>query len=363
MPESKPQYVALGDSYSAGQFIGGDANLVRKPVDGGLGGPAGDYTGRSLSSYPQQLSRILKDHDFVDVTSGGAGIDDRGLKLGGILTPQTQFGGPPYIPVDEKGEPLFTPAPRAPQIEALSERTTLATVGIGGNQFHLGEIVSRCAALGASSVGSPGTDYYRGTEEGRATLARKESDLRDGFATMMPLLRERAPRAAFFFVGYPTLFPSEGPGQGTCDGGLDENITIKKGDMPFIQEQFSLVDSVIRESAEAHGHTYVDIAESSRPHHVCRELSAKWMFGLYAHYEFNTALEGYLPARFPDGAGMEPFTPGWTAWIQGLLANGGTGFRGHETLTTFHPNAQGADNQTLQVLNALRAAGIVAANE
>lgn len=359
MSSIQPQYVALGDSYSAGQFIGGDANLVREPVDGGLGGRDGDYTGRSRDSYPQQLAHtVLSGHEFIDVTCGGATIDDRGLGLGGILTPQTVFGGPPYVPVDDSGMPRFTPTPRPAQIDALSAATTLATVGIGGNQYNLGQIIAKCATLGASSLGSPGTDYYRNTAEGRADLAQKEDDLRSGFAKMMPELRERAPHARFLFVGYPTLFPSAA-GQGTCDGGLDENITIKKGDMPFIQEQFALVDSVIRDAAQAHGHTYVDIAESTRAHHVCREGADKWMFGLYGRYEFDDKLDGYKPARFPAGKEMPPFTPGWTAWLQGLLAHGGGIFRGNETLTTFHPNKRGADNQTAQVAAALRKAGIV----
>ncbi|MFJ8164271.1 SGNH/GDSL hydrolase family protein [Streptomyces sp. NPDC096136] len=354
-----PQYVALGDSYSAGQFIGGDTNLVREPVDGGLGGPDGDYSGRSKDSYPQQLARtVLSAYEFIDVTCGGATIDDRGLGLGGILTPQTVFGGPPYVPVDGSGVPQFTPTPRPAQIDALSKATTLVTIGIGGNQYNLGQIIAKCASLGASAIGSPGTDYYRHTEEGRADLARKEEDLRDGFAKMMPELRERAPHARFFFVGYPTLFPAA-EGQGTCDGGLDENITIKKGDMPFIQQQFDLVDSVIRDAAKAHGHTYVDIAESTRAHHVCREGTEKWMFGLYARYTFDEELRGYKPARFPAGKDMPPFSPGWTAWMQGMLAHGDGIFRGNETLTTFHPNKRGADNQARQVTSALRAAGIV----
>jgi len=352
------EYVALGDSYSAGQFIGGDANLVREPVDGGLGGEDGDYSGRSKDSYPQQLARgELAGYHFVDATCGGATIDDRGLGVGGILTEQIAFGGPPYIPVAEDGEPAFTPRPRPPQVKELSDRTSLVTVGIGGNQYNIGQIVAKCAELGKSSLGSPGQDYYEGFL-GRKDLAQKEFDLRDGFEKMMPELRERAPNAMVFFVGYPTLFPSD-PGDRTCDGGLDENITIKKGDMPFIQRQFALVDSVIRDAATEWGCTYVDVAESSREHHVCREGENKWMFGLYAGYDFDDQLDGYKPARFPKGETMDPFTPGWTARIQGLLANGGGIFRGNETLTTFHPNKRGADNQTAQMVAALRAADIV----
>ncbi|MEU9181674.1 hypothetical protein AB0C90_33430 [Streptomyces sp. NPDC048550] len=115
----------------------------------------------------------------------------------------------------------------------------------------------------------------------------------------------------------------------------------------------------MREAAASEGHTFVDIAESSRDHHVCREGSDKWMFGLYAGYQFDSVLDGYKPARFPAGAKMPPFSPGWTAWMQGLLANGGGIFRGNETLTTFHPNKHGAANQTAQVTKALRAAGMV----
>jgi hypothetical protein len=168
---------------------------------------------------------------------------------------------------------------------------------------------------------------------------------------MLPVLLERAPNARFFFVGYPTLFPTDREdGIDTCDGGVDENLTIKKGDMPFIQEQFALVNSIIRDFARRDDRiSYVDVAESSRPHHVCREGEHKWMFGLFAHYRFGR----YRPEPFPPGAEMDVLTPGWTAWIQGLLA------RADFTLTTFHPNARGAANQTAQVEAALRTAGVV----
>jgi hypothetical protein len=291
---------------------------------------------------------------FIDATSGGATIDYRGLGVGGVLVDQVAFGGPPYIPmdlVDGKAEPRFTPNPRPPQVSCLGPRTTLVTVGVGGNQYNLGQIVAKCAALGVSNPGSPGQDYYENDPEGRADLARKEADLRDGFERMMPVLLSRAPHARFFFVGYPTLFPTgREDGIDACDGGIDENLTIKKGDMPFIQGQFALVNSIIREFAERDERScYVDVAESSRPHHVCRELHEKWMFGLFARYAF----DAYRPEPFPAGAEMDVLSPGWNAWIQGLLG------RVDFTLTTFHPNARGAANQTAQVEAALRAAGIV----
>jgi hypothetical protein len=347
-----PKYVALGDSYSAGQFLGGDANLVRQPIDGGLGGPDGDYTGRSLISYPQQLHQgVLEGWDFVDATAGGATIDGRGLAGvgGGILEEQTGFGGPPYIPVDPLGTPSFTATPRRAQIEELTRDTTVVTVGIGGNVYNLGQIIAKCATLGAdpSAGTSPGKDYYE-SHVGSEDLLQKKEDLVDGFRKMMPLLVKAAPEARFFFIGYPTVFPRD---PGGCDFSL-ENLTIRRGDLPFIQDQFDQVDSVIREFAAAEPRaTYVDIAESSLNHHACRPRADSWMFGLVGEYLFDDELEGYKPKPFVP---LTPeFSPAWTAAILGLLA------ATNHTMTTFHPNERGANNQTVQVVKALQGAGIV----
>src|SRR4051794_32640984 len=89
-------YVALGDSYSAGPLV----TTIRSDPSGCV---------RSTDNYPAFLADWLSVGSYIDVTCSGADTDDltgRQLMLDGNRT--------------------------APQLDALSTDTDLVTLGIGG---------------------------------------------------------------------------------------------------------------------------------------------------------------------------------------------------------------------------------------
>ncbi|MGH3334537.1 MAG: GDSL-type esterase/lipase family protein, partial [Nocardioides sp.] len=105
-------YVALGDSFSAGPLVP-DARSD----------PPGCF--RSTNNYPAYLAGYLDVRTYRDVTCSGARARD-------LQRPQRMAFG--------------QTAP--PQLDALSADTDLVTVGIGGNDFGLfGSIVGTCDVL------------------------------------------------------------------------------------------------------------------------------------------------------------------------------------------------------------------------
>lgn len=115
--DERPQpgpYVALGDSYTSGPKI---------PRQSGT--PAG--CDRSDHNYPAVVARQLgvTAADFRDVSCSGATITD-------LTAPQKTSNG-------------TNPA----QLSALSTRTRLVTLGIGGNDIGFGSTVTKCVTMGA----------------------------------------------------------------------------------------------------------------------------------------------------------------------------------------------------------------------
>ena len=121
-PSPRIDYVALGDSYSAGPFIPAQELMAGTCL-------------RSTHDYPALLAGMLQVDSFADVTCTGADTSDLSRSV------PNQLPGPP---------------PR-PQLDALGPGTDLVTVGIGGNDFGLfGSIFHRCTLLARSDpAGAP----------------------------------------------------------------------------------------------------------------------------------------------------------------------------------------------------------------
>ncbi|MGH3317361.1 MAG: GDSL-type esterase/lipase family protein, partial [Nocardioidaceae bacterium] len=115
------EYVALGDSFTSGP-------LVPQTL-------AAFGCFRSTRNYPALLAGALDVRRFTDVSCAGADTTD-------MRSPQpTGFAAVPA------------------QLSALSARTDLVTIGIGGNDFGLfGRLASTCPQLRASD---PGGDEFR----------------------------------------------------------------------------------------------------------------------------------------------------------------------------------------------------------
>src|SRR5579884_2412629 len=122
-----PEYVALGDSYTAGPLIPNQT-----------GQPPGCL--RSDHDYPSLVRQSLRAARFRDVSCSGATTQH-------MTQPQAVRGGS-----------------NPPQLDALTASTDLVTVGIGGNDIGFADIVENCALRSTSNLaGAACKAYYERT--------------------------------------------------------------------------------------------------------------------------------------------------------------------------------------------------------
>ncbi|WP_024876372.1 SGNH/GDSL hydrolase family protein [Saccharomonospora piscinae] len=220
------RYVALGDSYTSAPGAGR-----------AVGTPPG--CARSDNNYPRLVATELAAEDFTDASCGGATTEH-------LTAPQETAEGT-----------------NPPQLTAVTSRTTLVTVGIGGNDLGLVELATQCAEL-AGEGGSCG--------EG-AEVGDRIGDLVSPVASVVEQISAEAPAAQVLVVGYPTILPAD---PARCAGALPHD----PADLAALREGLDLLNQVLEEQANAHGARFVDTAGPTRGHHVCTPEGERWVEGL-----------------------------------------------------------------------------------
>ncbi|MEO7625169.1 MAG: SGNH/GDSL hydrolase family protein [Nocardioides sp.] len=212
-------YVALGDSYSAGPLI----TTIRSDPSGCV---------RSTDNYPAFLAGWLSVETYTDVTCSAADTDD--------LTGRQRL-------IDGKRV--------APQLDALSEETDLVTLGIGGNDFGIFSSLLECV------------DGC--TPQREATLLRNAGRVEQRVAGAVRAIAKRAPDAAVYVVGYPQVLPTEK----SCRA-----VPLPPAQLAAAAEIAGRLNDSLRAGAEACGAAYVDIDPASVGHDVCAGQAA-WING------------------------------------------------------------------------------------
>lgn len=213
-------YVAMGDSFSAGPFIG----TMRTDPQG---------CARSKDNYPAFLADWLGVSSYTDVTCSAATTAD-------LYAPMTTYDG----------------ATTGPQLDAVSPGTDLVTIGIGGNDFGIYDSLIRCQEGPAHSC----------------LVARLRTDARKVAGHVEQAVRrilDVAPDAAVYVVGYPDILPTEG----TCRA-----VGASPGLLGPVTEVAGLLNDSLRKGAEAAGASYVDMEAVSEGHDVCAKGRA-WING------------------------------------------------------------------------------------
>ena len=164
-PADYDEYVALGDSYTAGPLI-----PVVQPAGGCI---------RSTNNYPSLLADRLDVESFRDVSCSGADSTDM------TSAQQTALGMVP------------------PQFDALDADTDLVTVSVGGNDFSVfSKLVTVCPALRPQDPDGAPCRRHFGTS-GRHELRESIDKTRQRLTDVVLGIRERSPDARILMVGYP----------------------------------------------------------------------------------------------------------------------------------------------------------------
>ncbi|MFJ9037071.1 SGNH/GDSL hydrolase family protein [Streptomyces sp. NPDC102406] len=227
-PQPLP-YVALGDSYSAASGV--------LPLD-----PSANLLcARSTANYPHVLA-ARTGATLKDVTCGGAQTKDFA---------SAQYPGVP------------------PQLDALGADTRLVTMTIGGNDNNTFiNTVLACATAGIATAGQghPCSSLYgsKFTDEidGKTYPAVKAA---------LQAARNKAPQARVAILGYPWIMPAK------AQAGCFAKMPIASGDVPYVRDIQTHLNSAVRRAAEETGATYVDLSAASEGHDACQASGARWV--------------------------------------------------------------------------------------
>lgn len=241
------EYVALGDSYSAGYGLGDRTGLPSNACV------------QSARDYPHRLAAQFG-LDLTDVTCSGATSDD--------VTTGHQFKGVP------------------PQIESLSDRTRLVTLTIGGNDADLFGTAASCLAISANGPVFSGRDAPSCestlVRDGVDQLAVKiQSRVALGIADTLGAVQRAAPNAVVVFLGYPAIFPDaeDTPAKGCFRSALDlgtlagsfpsDTYPFTDTDVEYLHGVQDELNEVSRSAAAAAGVRFVDVFASTQDHSPC----------------------------------------------------------------------------------------------
>ncbi|MGN8048775.1 SGNH/GDSL hydrolase family protein [Curtobacterium sp. 22159] len=241
------EYVALGDSYSAGYGL---SDPTRLPTNA-CGQSARDYPHRVAARFGLALT---------DVTCAGATSED--------VTSRSQFRGVP------------------PQVRSLSARTRLVTLTIGGNDADLFGTAASCLALSAQGPVFSGRDApsCRSTlvSDGVDQLGAKiDSRVALGIADTLAAVKRAAPNAVIVFLGYPAIFPDADhtPKGGCFRSALDlgslagsfpeDSYPFTNTDVRYLHRVQERLNDVSRSAADAAGVRFVDVFSSTQAHSAC----------------------------------------------------------------------------------------------
>ncbi|MFE2425868.1 SGNH/GDSL hydrolase family protein [Streptomyces sp. NPDC059373] len=242
-PMSTDSYVALGDSYTAGPGI-----------PDRTGTPAG--CDRSDRNYPSLVARELdiQASDFRDMSCGGATIND----LSGSQS--TGDGANPA------------------QLSALSSRTRLVTIGLGGNDIGFSELVKRCAKSGIFYYAT-GSGKYTGDDApcqgqyvsgGTDEIQQRIRTAGERLADALKEVEHRAPQARVYVVGYPAILPSK-------SGNCGREMGLAPGDVAFLHHELQQLNTTLKQRAEDAGIGYVDTYAPSVGHDACSAPETRWI--------------------------------------------------------------------------------------
>ncbi|MGD0700324.1 MAG: SGNH/GDSL hydrolase family protein [Trebonia sp.] len=232
-------YVALGDSYTSGPDIPDQT-----------GATAG--CDQSSSSYPYLVARSLR-LKLTDVSCSSATIAS-------LAAAQSTGDG-------------TNPA----QLSALSPATALVTLGIGGNDVGWVQIITRCTEMdlipalipGRTASGlTPCQDYY--TAGGTNVIEQRTQSVARQLGEALTRIRQRAPRARVYVVGYPDLFPAGGD---ACADALG----LTKGDVAFLNDEELRFNGMLRQAAQAAKAGYINTYTPSEGHNACSAPASRWI--------------------------------------------------------------------------------------
>jgi lysophospholipase L1-like esterase len=254
-------YVALGDSYAAGEGL--------TPFVSGTEGPGGCHRSAE-ESYPAVLADSGQ-RSFARL---------RSVACSGAVTAD-----------------LVTTRPgsaRPPQLAALDARTKTVTVTIGGNDTGFGLIFGDCVyspdPILQAGLAGPGCAARNDTDVTKRIVALSGDPGAPAVSDIVPLpvllaqIDALSPRATIYLTGYPSMFGKKTTDAAGCRVSSVAPLYVAGSDAAWIRSKATELNATIRSAATAARATgidvrYADVAKSFRGHNLC-DRKASWLNGV-----------------------------------------------------------------------------------
>lgn len=238
-PKRITEYVALGDSWTADVvLVNGDGvpATAHAPID----------CGQSHRNYPKLVAKALGVKGFRDASCGSATTDD-------FANPQT-------------GLPLGGTNP--PQLDRLTKRTRLVTVGIGGNDAGISSAGLDCLnllpvdnPLANNPAGLPfGGCRAKYTAGGRDLLSERIKASEIKLVRAFKAIRRISPKARILALDYLSVVP---------DHACYPTVPSTDTDMAYIHAKFRELNAMVKRAARRGGAEFVDTYTPSLGHDLC----------------------------------------------------------------------------------------------
>jgi lysophospholipase L1-like esterase len=227
-PASAQEYVALGDSYTAGPLI-----PLQVPLFGCL---------KSNNNFPNLTARELG-IPLKDASCSGAETED-------MTNPQG----------------VSPDGPNPPQFDRLSKKTRIVTLQIGGNDIGFSSIAEDCTAT--ANEGTPCQDRY--VHDGRDEISERIQATAPLVAAVFQGIAARSPKARVFAVNYAAILPHSGPG-------CWPQMPITDGDVPYVRAKQEELNAMLATQAAAAGAGLIDWYGASVGHDACQPPVIRWV--------------------------------------------------------------------------------------
>jgi lysophospholipase L1-like esterase len=238
------QYVALGDSYTAGPLI---------PP------PNPDFPGciKSLNNYPHLVAKD-RHLPLSDVSCSGAKTDD--------MTHSQD--------VDPNPDP-------PPQFSALKSNTKVVSFTIGGNDIGFSEISQKCASTTGTDTPCQKTYVHGNTDE----ISDRIKKTAPKVAAVIAGIHERAPNAAVYVLNYLPILPDDQP-KWTIDDrasghGCWPTVPVSDGDAAYVVAKEKELNQMLADQVAADPATnkakLVDAYSDGVGHDACQLPGTRWV--------------------------------------------------------------------------------------
>jgi hypothetical protein len=223
-----PNYVALGDSYTAGPLI------------------------------PLQIAPfgcLKSDHNYPHLVAPSLGLQLRDVSCSGATTDDM------WAPQDVSPD-----GPNPPQLDAIDKNTQVVTIGIGGNDIGFSSVAEDCATADPNTT--PCQDKY--VVNGHDELRQRIADTAPKVGAVLTEIHRRSRKAHVYVVDYLPILPESGPG-------CWPSVPIGYGDVGYVRGIEQALNAMLGQQALLHNATFVNAYPSGIGHDACQLPVIRWV--------------------------------------------------------------------------------------